>query len=196
MTPVGEDVDRGWQFDSGGTLHLAGRGGNVITRETYGDFELWFEFRISERGNSGIKYRVRSYGQQLLGFEYQILDDAAYPELARDQLTGSLYDVFPPMTEPTRLNPAGQFNTGKVLVCNDHVRHWINGQLIINELIRTSRWLDHIRRSKFSEREHFGRNRSGHIMLTDHASEVWYRNVFIRRLSSALPGGDGLTTKS
>jgi hypothetical protein len=180
ITTSGESVREGWTFDPDGTLHLQG-GGNIITREQFCDFELWFEFRISEKGNSGIKYRVKKYGDSLLGCEYQILDDAAFPKLPGKQLTASLYDVFPPRSSPTRRHVGAEFNVGKVLVQGNRIRHWINGQLTIDECAGTPRWNGGIAQSKFNERDRFGQNRYGHIMLTDHRSEVWYRNVFIAR---------------
>jgi hypothetical protein len=70
---------------------------------------------------------------------------------------------------------------GKILVQGNRIRHWVNGQLTIDEYAGTSRWLDAVQKSKFSQRERFGQNRFGRIMLTDHNSEVWYRNVFIAR---------------
>ena len=181
MTQTGENVQQGWVFDADGTLHLKEKGGNIITRKKYGDFELWFEFRISGGGNSGIKYRVQKYGTSLLGCEYQILDDDAFSHLDRNKLTASLYDVFAPRPDRTRRRMDDQFNVGKVLVQGSRIRHWINGQLTIDEYTGTSRWNDAIANSKFSERVGFGQNRCGHIMLTDHNSEVWYRNVFIRQ---------------
>jgi hypothetical protein len=36
--------------------------------------------------------------------------------------------------------------------------------------------------SKFSDRQDFALNESGKLMLTDHGSEVWYRNF---RLATA-----------
>ncbi|MFN5896255.1 MAG: family 16 glycoside hydrolase [Planctomyces sp.] len=62
MLPDGADVTQGWTFDTDGSLHLSGKGNNILTREEFGDFDLWFEYRISEKGNSGLKYRVMTYG--------------------------------------------------------------------------------------------------------------------------------------
>ena len=182
MTGEGNSVEKGWTFDADGALHLASRGGNIVTRQEFADFELWFEFRISEKGNSGIKYRVRKYGPSLLGCEFQILDDSAFPKLPRKQITASLYDVFQPRSQPPRTNPVGEYNIGKVEVRGNRLRHWVNGQITIDECAGSARWADHIAQSKFHDRPGFGQNRCGRIMLTDHNSEVWYRNVYIRRL--------------
>ncbi|MFN8708879.1 MAG: family 16 glycoside hydrolase, partial [Planctomyces sp.] len=56
MKTDGSAVSGGWLLESDGVLHLKGDGGNIITREQYGDFDLWFEYRIASKGNSGIKY--------------------------------------------------------------------------------------------------------------------------------------------
>lgn len=189
MRPNGEAVEKGWQFDGDGTLHLVGKGDNIITREEYQDFELWFEYRISEKGNSGIKYRVQKFGSSLLGCEYQIQDDAAFPKQAPKHYTASLYDVFEkssPILE-RKYAAADEFNVGRVIVQNHRIRHWMNGNLIIDELDSSDRFQEAIANSKFRDQEGFGRNRSGRIMLTDHGSEVWYRNVFIRNLNSCPP---------
>ncbi|MCA9215749.1 MAG: DUF1080 domain-containing protein [Planctomycetales bacterium] len=180
--PVTADA---WKIEAGGVLHLdrsAGHGGNILTDRDYGDFELVFEWNISEKGNNGIKYRVRDYGKQTLGLEYQILDDAAFPKLTREHLTASLYDLVTPIPAMTRLNPVGQYNVGKIRVQCNHVQHWINGQLMIDEYIGSERWKSHVADSKFRDREDFGENPSGRLMLTDHGAEVWFRNMFIRRL--------------
>lgn len=183
MKPSGDPVTAGWNLEPGGVLHLSGKGGHIITRQEYGDFELWFEFRIAAKGNSGVKYRVQHYGKQLLGIEYQVLDDKAYPKLTRDHLTASLYDLVTPIPGETRLNGDDEFNIGKIRVQNNRVQHWVNGQLTIDEPLCGSRWQAHVAASKFSNKEEFGENVMGHIMLTDHGSEVWYRNMFIRSLS-------------
>lgn len=189
MLPNGSDVQKGWEFDSDGVLHLAGKGDNIITREEYGDFDLWFDYRIAEKGNSGIKYRVKTFGSSLLGCEYQIQDDASFPRLPGKHYTASLYDVFDkssPILE-RKYAPDGEFNTGRIIVQNNRIRHWMNGNLIIDELDCSQRFQDAIADSKFKNQEGFGRNTIGRLMLTDHGTEVWYRNLYLRRLDGCAP---------
>ncbi|MEZ6130549.1 MAG: DUF1080 domain-containing protein [Planctomycetaceae bacterium] len=188
MTPGGGDVGEGWKLEPGGVLHKAGNGGNIITREKFGDFELWFEFRISAKGNSGIKYRVDQYGKSWLGLEYQVLDDAAFPKLTRDHHTGSLYDLVAPIPAVTRLNAEDQYNVGKIRVAGQRAQHWVNGQLLIDEPLTGPRWKNHVANSKFKQTPGFGENPLGHLMLTDHHSEVWYRNIYVRRLDTESSG--------
>lgn len=49
--------DAAWKFE-GACLHLAdpGRGGSLYSAESFADFDLEFEWRISRGGNSGLKY--------------------------------------------------------------------------------------------------------------------------------------------
>lgn len=181
MTQSGDPVEEGWTFDADGNLHLSGRGGNIITRRQYCDFELWFEFRISEKGNSGIKYRVKKYGNSLLGCEFQILDDEAFPKLPRNHLTASLYDIFEPMPNPTRRHRGDEWNVGHITVTGNRIQHAVNFQQTIDVCAGSCKWLNAVADSKFDKRYRFGQNRMGHIMLTDHNSEVWYRKIYIRR---------------
>lgn len=187
MKPGGAQVSGGWLLEPDGVLHLSGKGGNILTRELYEDFELWFEFKVATKGNNGLKYRVKQYGKSWLGLEYQCLDDASYPKLTRDHLTGSLYDLVNPIPNMTRLRPHGEYNVGKIRVHNNRVQHWVNGQLMINTPLSGPAWKTHVAASKFNKHDGFGENALGHIMLTDHRTEAWYRNMFIRRLNSASP---------
>lgn len=184
MTQGGGEPPAGWQLEPDGVLHMVGKGGNLLTREEFGDFELWFEFKISPKGNSGIKYRVQKYGGSWLGLEYQVLDDTAYPKLTREHLTASLYDLVTPIPEVTRLHPVGEYNIAKIRVANQRTQHWINGQLMIDEPLTGPSWHEHVANSKFKKRAEFGENVLGRLMLTDHGDEAWYRNIFIRRLGS------------
>ena len=184
MLPDGADVTQGWTFDTDGSLHLSGKGNNILTREEVGDFDLWFEYRISEKGNSGIKYRVMKYGNQWLGLEYQIQDDSAFPKMSAEHYTASVYDLFDTSSPVLQRNYKGGdvWSVGRIIVQQNRLRHWMNGNLIIDERDDSPRFAEAVQNSKFKNQQDFGRNRQGRLMLTDHGSEVWYRNVFIRRL--------------
>src|SRR5690606_2114103 len=45
----------GWKVENG-LLFLEGRGGDIISKEKFSNFELVFEFNYSPNANSGIKY--------------------------------------------------------------------------------------------------------------------------------------------
>ncbi|MEY3174040.1 MAG: hypothetical protein RLZZ436_1954 [Planctomycetota bacterium] len=186
MLEDGRDVQSGWTVETDGSLHLAGRGGNLLSKEEFGDFDLWFEWRISERGNSGIKYRVTKYGKSWLGPEYQIQDDAAFPKMSAEHYTASLYDLVDKSLPifSRRYLDLNTYSVGRVIVQRHRIRHWMNGNLVIDERDDSERFAAAVKDSKFRGQDGFGRNHRGHLMLTDHGSEVWYRNVFIRRLDN------------
>ena len=177
----GQPVSDAWEAVDG-TLHLRpGRSGgaNIVTEREYRDFDLSFEWKITAGGNNGLKYRVRQYGQQFLGCEYQMLDDDAYrTELKPRGMTGSLYEVYEPL-DTKQLRPVGEFNHSRIVVRGQHVEHWLNGQRIVSAEVGSPDWFERVAASKFSDVEGFGLNRDGKIMLTDHGSEVWYRNIVL-----------------
>lgn len=184
--PNGSPVEKGWSFDADGSLHLMGKGDNIVTRDEYQDFDLWFDFRISEKGNNGIKYRVQKFGSSWLGPEYQIQDDAAFPKLPAKHYTASLYDLVDrssPVFE-RRYLPLNEWSSGRIIVQNNRLRHWMNGNLIIDEDTDSQHFAEAVQASKFKDTAGFGRNFSGRIMLTDHGSEVWFRNLYIRSLNN------------
>jgi hypothetical protein len=163
-------------------------GGDLMTTETFENFELSFEWKINKAGNSGVKYNVseemsQKFGSNYsaLGFEYQLLDDAdaAYKgKLIPSQFSGSLYDLLP--ARNTVLKPIGEFNSSRVLVAGNHVEHWLNGIKVV-EFEFGSKELDEAYKvSKFSKIPGFTDKRKAHIVLQNHNDESWFRNIKIR----------------
>ena len=181
----GGAITRGWEA-SNGEIRLnrsTGRSGHIITAAEFDDFDLSFEWKIAARGNSGLKYRVRKYGEQILGLEYQICDDPEGRPVSRKS-AGALYDLYEPPAERL-LKPAGEWNAARIVVRGDRIEHWLNGGLIVAATVGDPQWQLRIKESKFADEEHFGENPSGRIMLTDHGSDVVYRNFVFRPLTPA-----------
>lgn len=165
-------------------------GGDILTEETFDDFELIFEWRVSEVGNSGIKYNVSEPMSMshppihaALGFEYQILDDDRHPDAENGptRMAGALYDMIPP-GDLKRLGPVGAWNQARLLFDGNHGEHWLNGELVVEFDLGTARFDSLLAASKYAEIEGFADRRTGHIVLQDHGDDVWYRNIKIRRL--------------
>jgi len=186
----GQPVTCGWEVVDG-MIHLTEtkeRSGHILTRDEYGDFELSFEWKIAPGGNSGLKYRVCRYGGKVLGCEYQIFDDEknAKSRPRPKGSAGALYDLYEP-NESKQLKPAGEFNTACIVVQGDRIEHWLNGQLIVSATVGDNQWNRAVAESKFADVKDFARNGTGRIMLTDHGSEVWYRNIQFRLLPTTKP---------
>lgn len=183
MTQDGKPVTKGWEV-ADGAIHLnrkKKRSGHIVTRDEYGDFDLSFEWKIAERGNSGLKYRVRNYGKKTLGLEYQILDDPKFQngEPSGKGSTGSIYALYEP-NDRKAMKPAGEFNSSRIVVHGNYIEHWLNGELIASANVGDEEWDRRVASSKFSDADGFSRNRFGRLMLTDHGAEVWYRNISIK----------------
>lgn len=196
MTGGAKAVPPGWQVEDG-IIRLrrdSGPAGNIITRREYGDFELSFEWKVSERGNNGIKYRVRKYGNQWLGLEYQLLDDPKYVngQPSGKGSTGSIYALYEPNLEKFLL-PNDQYNHSRIVVRGRTLEHWLNGKLITSATVGDEQWEKRVAASKFSDKANFGRNRFGRIMITDHGGQAWFRNLRIEPLGSAGAPGDAAT---
>lgn len=172
----------GWKVVEG-ELVLDGKGGNLLSEKEYSDFELNWEWKISEGGNNGVKYWVTKVdGKSWLGIEYQMLDDAKHPDAKNGakRLTASFYDIRAPFTK-TPLKPVGEWNHSKVVAKDGKLQHWLNGVLVGEADINTEEWKNDVANSKFKNKKDFALGK-GRIMLTDHSDKTWYRNITIKEL--------------
>lgn len=166
-------------------------GGDLMTIETFDNFELSFEWKIMEAGNSGIKFNVseeltNEWGSKYsaLGFEYQILDDdhEKYKgKLLPTQFTGALYEMYPPGN--VQINPVGDFNHSKIILDGNHGEHWLNGVKVVEYEFATAEFDSLFQLSKYAKYPGFQQKRKGHIVITNHTDESWYRNIKIRSIN-------------
>jgi hypothetical protein len=175
-----------WTIDQG-MLTVGPAGGedtrgalDLITVDTFDQFELAWEWRISEGGNSGVKYFVVEDRDAAIGHEYQIIDDERHADakIGPHRQTGSLYDVLAATGRP--LVRRGEFNQGRIVVRGRRVEHWLNGTRILQYELGSPALQAAVDRSKFKAIERFGKPQKGHILLQDHGDRVWYRNIRIR----------------
>lgn len=179
-TADGQPVTAGWKVEDG-TLFREARGGNIFYHREVGDFELKFEWKIPAGGNNGLKYRVRKYGGQTLGCEYQLLGETSR-SLSKGSC-GSLYTLYEP-NEKKQLNPPGEWNTAKIVAQGPRIEHWLNGEKIVEADLASEEWRKRLSQSKFGPHKDFARNSVGRIMLTDHGSQVWYRKLELTPLET------------
>ncbi len=173
----GKSPGKGWVIDEEGNLHRSEKAGDLYHESWYKDFELVFQWKIAKGGNSGVKYRVKDYGKQSLGCEYQLQDDAKCTKHS----TGGLYALYAP-SEDRQLNPVGEWNETRIIVCGNRVEHWLNSKMTVSATFGSSDWLERVAASKFNNREFFGQNEWGRIFLQDHGTPVWFRNITITPL--------------
>jgi len=172
---------QGWVVRDAAIVHEAkGGGGDLVTMEEYGDFDLRFSFRVAPKANSGVIWHVLETEDQTYktGPEYQVIDDAGVKPGARHAV-GALYDLVPAAGKTVR--PAGAWNEGRIVIQNDRVQHWLNGTKVVDVPCRGPEWDEMVGNSKFSSWP-FGKSATGRIALQDHGDEVAYRNLRIKKL--------------
>jgi len=170
----------------------SGSGGDIITMEKFGNFELHWEWKmLSKGGNSGLKYYVEErkldnskYG---IGLEYQILDDQNHEWMLSGKMTpcdyhtlGSLYEIYPASCDKEP-KPLGEWNSSKIISKDGLVEHWLNGKLILSFDRFSEEFKQKVSESKFKDYSGFGQIPKGHILIQDHGSEVHYRNILIKK---------------
>ena len=153
---------------------------DIVSKDTYGDFDLTWQWQVQPGSNSGVKYFVVEGGAAAIGHEYQIIDDAKHPDakVSSERQTASFYDVKSATARPTK--PVGEWNTSRVLVSGNHVEHWLNGTKVLEYELGSAETLALVQDSKFKTNEGFGTKKPGHILLQDHGDAVCYRNIKVR----------------
>lgn len=186
---------KGWSVDAGRLKHAASGGspaadsGDIITIDTFNDFDLRFEWIVAPGANSGIKYLVTEEREGPIAHEYQIIDDATHPDvIGPHRATAALYDaIAAPATKI--LKPASQRNEGRILVQGNHVEHWLNGAKVIEYELGSPALKAAKAKSKFKDVPGWGEKIKGHILLQDHGDEVWFQNIRIRELGGPSTSG-------
>ncbi|HJS48276.1 MAG TPA: DUF1080 domain-containing protein [Gemmatimonadales bacterium] len=177
-----DTMPAGWTVVEG-ALTRTGEGGDIITRDQFGDFDLELEWKLGPAGNSGIMYRVTEAGENTYhtGPEMQVLDDAGHRDgVSRLTAAGAAYGLYPAPAGAVR--PAGEWNAARIVVRGRHVEHWLNGVKLLEYELQSPDWEAKVRASKFAEWPGYGRAERGHIALQDHGDRVAYRNIRIRAL--------------
>lgn len=167
----------GWRIEKGVVERHGLLAGDIVTAETYRDFELRFEWKISEKGNSGVIYRHKDRR----GLEYQILDDKRHSDgETPSHRAASLYDLAA-ASEKKNLKPVGGWNQGRIVAKGPILEHWLNGERVLRVDMVSEEWERRLAKSKFNGRINFGREASP-ILLQDHLDKVWFRKVWIRKI--------------
>lgn len=183
--------EAGWAIEDGtircigaGTGEAGGRGGDIVFDDTYKDFHLKIDWKVSEGGNSGIFYLGREIEGRPIWHtapEFQILDNERHPDAERgvdgNRKAASLYDIIP--ADPQNTRPAGEWNTAEIIVYRGSVFHRQNGEDVLEYHLGTPEWEEKVEESKFDV-ELFGKYIEGIIGLQDHGDDVWFRSIKIK----------------
>ncbi|MDX3774218.1 DUF1080 domain-containing protein [Chromatiaceae bacterium AAb-1] len=172
-----------WQIIDDALVLTAGGGGDIISKQSFTDFELELEWQISASGNSGVFYKVAGADSAIWssGLEYQLLDDDNYPGHDNPiHFTASLFDIYAPQVDAHQ--PAGSWNHTRIVVRHPQVEHWLNGKLVLQFELGSADWQQRTANSKFAGIDAFAKTERGHIALQDHGDRVAFRQIRIREL--------------
>jgi hypothetical protein len=176
------DMPDGWRVEDG-MLVRAARAGDIITTEQFENFELVLDWRVGPAGNSGVFFRAVETADPIYysAPEMQILDDAGHSDGATPLTSaGANYGLHAAPRGVVR--PAGEWNSIRLVVNDNHVEHWLNGQKVVEYELHSDDWKQRVANSKFNEWPAYGQARRGHIGLQDHGDRVEFRNIKVRVL--------------
>jgi hypothetical protein len=161
--------------------------GDIVTTKSYRNFELVFDWKLGDQGNSGVKYFVVDEGKPTPGvqpgYEYQLIDDANYiyndKHLPADLKTGSLYDIIPANKPDATMN---EWHTSRIIVRQPVIEHWLDGKKIMETNRTSADFKKGFQDSKFNTHPGYPTIQEGHILLQDHGHSVAFRNIKIKEL--------------
>lgn len=160
--------------------------GDLISDQSFRNYDFVFEWKISAGGNSGVFINVREQKDiptaWASGPEYQLLENS-HPDYAISptKRAGTLYGFYPPKN-PVDPKPAGQWNQSRIKQVDGKIEFYLNGVLTAQEDLSSPHWKALVAKSNFKTFPHFGAYRQGHIALQDWSKGIAFRNVKIRSL--------------
>ena len=172
----------GWQGGGyaveDGAIVCTPQGRVLQTADTFANFVLDFEFRLSPGANNGLGICYPGEGDAAFtGMELQILDSShpKYTDLKPYQFHGSLYTLAP--AKQGALKPAGEWNRQRVTLFGPALKVEVNGQIVLRAN------LDDL--AKLHPTHQGVKRRAGHIAFLGHGDKVWFRNIDIAELPPA-----------
>lgn len=187
----GMEMHPEWTIEDGAMKFTPGENGgkNIVTNDSYTNFVLSLEWKISEGGNSGIFWSVfedSTFSEAYqTGPEIQVLDNERHPDAnvnGKLHQAGALYDMVEP--EKDVVNPAGEWN--RCILTIDHKNNIgmveMNGTKIVEFAPHGEEWDKMVANSKFATWNGFGEYQTGKIGLQDHSDIVYYRDIKIKSL--------------
>lgn len=155
-----------WSAENG-SLVFSGKGDNIATVKKYGDFELILDWKLDENGEEP------DAGVYLRGTPQVQIWDISRTNVGAQVGSGGLYNNQKHESKPLKVadNPLGEWNNFKIRMKGEKVSVWLNGELVVDEVILENYW---------------DRNQAifpvEQIELQAHGSRVWYRDIYIKEL--------------
>ena len=157
------EANPGWKIE-GNQLERVDKGGNLFSKEIFGDFALRLEFKLPPGGNSGLIFRTRMNVEH----QVEITADARGP--VHNGTSGSVFRRTIPTTNAAK--PAGEWNSMEIEVRGRVVSVTYNGAKVVDRAT-----IDDL---PFR----------GPVGLQDHGTPLWFRGVQVKRFDAPRPAWD------
>jgi hypothetical protein len=183
-----------WMIEDGAIMSVGTEGNygsdmraDLVTDDEFTNFELSIDWKATEGGNSGIMYGVIEDEQYdaawKTGPEYQLVDDVGFPEELEEWQKAAANYAMHAAAADKPLKPVGEWNTSRIVVHGNHVEHWLNGVKVVEFERWTDEWETLKNSGKWQDAPDYGSAATGHIVIQDHGSVFWFRNVKIREIT-------------
>ena len=174
-----------YEVREGNIVCKPSKGGDLLTKDSFGDVTVMVEFKLPTAGNNGIALRVPEGGHSAHdGMEIQIIDDDGYnarlasagkPGLKDYQHHGSLY--FCVGAKQGYLRPAGEWNFEEIIICDQELTVTLNGTCILDVQ------LDTLDRSKLDHVPGGLSRKEGFIGFAGHNDPVEFRSFKVKKMN-------------
>ncbi|MBY0525945.1 MAG: DUF1080 domain-containing protein [Gemmataceae bacterium] len=140
-----------------GVIHYDGKANNLQTAKDYGNFEMFCDWKIGKKGDSGIYLRGNP--------QVQIWDNPVG--------SGGLFNNQKNPSKPLKVadKPVGEWNTFRIVMKGDKVTIWLNGELVVDNTPLENYW----EKGKPLPAK-------GPIELQHHGDPLWFKNIYIKEL--------------
>jgi hypothetical protein len=90
--------------------------------------------------------------------------------------------MYIPDNKKKKLNPAGEWNSSKIVYTEKKVEHWLNGELILSFVPYSEDWYQRKNSGKWKDYPNYKKFKKGYIALQDHDSPIWFKTIKLRPL--------------
>jgi len=147
-----------WQVKDG-ILYYDGKGNSLCTVKDFGDFELYLDWKLEKKGDSGIYLRGNP--------QVQMWDSPIG--------SGGLFNNQKNSSKPLVVadKPVGEWNTFHIAMKGDRATIKLNGKLVVNDTPLEN---------------YFERGKplpsAGPIELQHHGDRLWFKSIYVKELTS------------